>query len=112
MASAGTIVDKNTTSGNPATNTTKATESICPKGWVLPSKTQMDNQRDVSSFSPVLGGYYLNGTLYDEATYGYWWGSEAYTGLLRYRLIYNGNSLYAGNSNRHIGRYVRCVQAP
>ena len=113
LASAGTIIDKNTTSTNPATNINSATESICPRGWTLPSKTQIDSQTDIASFSPVLGGYYLQGTLEAEATRGYWWGSEAYSGALRYRLYYNGSSLATGNSGRRYhGIYIRCVQAP
>ena len=87
-----------------------ATESVCPKGWTLPSKTQIDGQRDINSFSPVLGGYYYNGTLNDEATYGIWWGSEAYLGASRYNLRYNGSNLYtSSNGSRYGGRYVRCV---
>ena len=109
LASAGTITDENTTSSNPATNTTPATESICPKGWTLPSKTQIDGQRNVSSFSPVLGGLYVNGSLYNESTDGYWWDSTAYNSAIRYRLSYNGSSLYTGNGGRHDGFYVRCV---
>ena len=112
LATAGTIIDKNTTSANPATNTNPATESICPKGWTLPSKTQIDNQRNVSSFFPVLGGGYRNGALDNEAMRGYWWGSEAYGGGKRYYLGYNdSSSLYADNFYRSYGRYVRCVQA-
>ena len=112
LATAGTIIDENTTQSTPATNTTKATESICPKGWTLPSKTQIDSQRDVASFSPVLGGYYFNGTLYNETTHGFWWGSEAYIGAVRYAMGYNGSSLYTDLNVRRAGRYVRCVQAP
>ena len=113
IASAGTIVDLNTTSSNPATNMDKATESICPKGWTLPNKTQIDGQRNIASFSPVLGGSYSNGSLYDESARGYWWGSTAYTGARRYFLDYDGSSLYTNNrSRRNSGFYVRCVQAP
>ena len=103
------------TSSNPATNTTTATESICPKGWTLPNKTQIDSQRDVSSFSPVLGGNYRNGTLDGETTNGFWWGNEAYGGARRYSLNYDGDSLYIGyygTSRRRNGLYIRCVQAP
>ncbi|MBQ3441127.1 hypothetical protein IJG27_02320 [Candidatus Saccharibacteria bacterium] len=112
LATAGTIVDKSTSSESPATNTAKATESICPKGWTLPNKTQTDSQKDINNFSPVLGGYYTNGTLY-ETTHGVWWGSTAYTGARRYSLRYDGSSLYTYYGNyRRDGRYVRCVQAP
>ena len=112
LATAGTIIDENTTSSSPATNTTTATESICPKGWTLPSKTQIDSQRNASSFSPVLGGNYENGTLYNEDAYGHWWGSTAYNGALHCGLRYNGSSLYTYNYRRPTGLYVRCVQAP
>ena len=117
LATAGTIIDKNTSSSNPATNINQATESICPKSWTLPDLTQIQSIGNntsayVSSFYPVLGGYYYNGTLNDEATRGFWWGSEAYNGTRRYRLGYNGSSLYTGNGLRRDGLYVRCVQAP
>ena len=112
LATAGTIIDKNTTSTNPATNINSATESICPKGWTLPNKTQIDSQRNIASFSPVLGGNYGYGTLYDEDTRAYWWGSTAYSGARRYLLYYYGSSLYTYYSYRHNGLYVRCVQAP
>ncbi|MBR3252585.1 hypothetical protein IKF84_00730, partial [Candidatus Saccharibacteria bacterium] len=48
---------------------------ICPKGWTLPAKTQIDSLSGgssstayVNSFSPVLGGDYINGTLNSEST--------------------------------------------
>ena len=73
---------------------------------------EIDSQRDINSFFPVLGGNYANGTLNNESTYGYWWGSTAYNGAARYGLGYNGSGLYTGgNLVRYYGRYVRCVQA-
>ena len=101
-----------------ASSTTTATQSICPKGWTLPSQTQIDslsggssNTTYVGSFSPVLGGYYLNGTLGNESTYGFWWGSTAYDSAQRYLLYYDGSSLYTDGGTRRSGFYVRCVQA-
>ncbi|MBQ6409942.1 hypothetical protein IJI18_01640 [Candidatus Saccharibacteria bacterium] len=90
-------------------NTT--TESVCPKGWTLPTTKQIDANRDTTNFSTVLGGYYSNGTLSDEATLGFWWGSEAYNGGKRYYLDYNGSSLHTnyGGGSRHRGFYIRCV---
>ena len=107
IASAGTIVEPNTI--DDATNMNTATESICPKGWTLPTMKQIDNNRDLTNFSLVLGGSYVNGTLVNEATYGRWWGSEAYSGARRYNLVYNGSSLSTYNSNRSSALYVRCV---
>ena len=100
-------------------STTTATQSICPKGWTLPAKTQIDSLSGgsgstayVGSFSPVLGGSYHNGTLIVESTQGSWWGSTAHNGAARYYLYYNGSSLYTGSAGRrNDGAYVRCVQA-
>ena len=75
----------------------------------MPTTKQIDANRDTASFSLVLGGYYTNGTLGNEATHGYWWGSEAYNGAWRYYLRYDGSSLYTRNYYRHVGVYVRCV---
>ena len=67
----------------------------------------------ILSFCPVLGGYYRNGILNNEVTIGRWWGSEAKSDASRYRLDYNGRTLYTGSSRyRHDGLYIRCVQAP
>ena len=120
LATAGTIIDRNTTSSNPATNINQATESICPKGWTLPDKTQTrsiapdsGSATYISSFSPVLGGNYRNSALDNEAERGLWWGSEAYNGAIRYYLNYDGSSLYTYRSGRRYdGFYIRCVQAP
>ena len=118
LATAGTIVDKNTSSENPVTNTNPATESICPRGWMLPNNTQIQSIGDnsstyISSFSPVLGGRYINGSIGNETTHGYWWGSEAYNGAARYSLYYNSDvKLYLNNYFRYTGYYIRCVQAP
>ena len=111
LASAGTITGTN--------NTTTATQSICPKGWTLPTQTQIDSLSGgsssttyVGSFSPVLGGRYSNGTLHNESTRGLWWGVTAYNGVFRYILGYNGSSLYTyKDALRCYGYYMRCVQA-
>ncbi|MBQ3293345.1 hypothetical protein IJG93_03570 [Candidatus Saccharibacteria bacterium] len=115
MASAGTI--KNSSNSDTTGTTVIATESICPKGWTLPAKKQIDtiggaspsSTTYVSSFSPVLGGNYGNGALYSESTLGLWWGSTAYDGATRYFLAYDGSSLYTDYSIRRNGRYIRCV---
>ena len=109
LASAGTIIDENTTQANPATNTNTATESVCPKNWALPTAKQIDNNRDTANFNLVLGGAYSNGVLVDEDTRGYWSGSDAYIDARRYRLSYNGSSLSTNYGSRHVGMYIRCV---
>ena len=109
LASAGTITDEDTTSSSPATNVTPATESICPKGWTLPSKTQVDGQRDMASFHPLFGGEYYNGALQNEDTRGGWWGSTAYEGYRRYTLHYDGSKLYTNKVLRYRGFSIRCI---
>ena len=116
LASAGTIANIN--SDDTTGNITTATESVCPKGWVLPSQTQTqsignDTSTYVANFNPVLGGYYGNGTLADISTRGSWWSSTAYNGGGRHRLVYNDNNLlYSLTARRYNGYYIRCVQAP
>ncbi|MBQ3292991.1 hypothetical protein IJG93_01615 [Candidatus Saccharibacteria bacterium] len=103
-----------------ASSTTTATQSICPKGWTLPSEVQIDSiggtlpgsSTYVPIFSPILGGYYYHGMLYSESTYGFWWGNAAHNGAARHVLRYDGSNLYTGNNYyRSDGSYIRCVQA-
>ena len=113
VASAGTITSTD--------NATTATESICPKGWSLPSKKQIDTLDNsstsggsgssvyVSSFSPVTSGSYYQGILYNETTRGHWWSSTADDGALRYNLDYANSKLYTGINGRHFGLSIRCV---
>ena len=103
-------MNKNNTDDSGNLNTT--TESICPKGWTLPTTKQIDSNKDTTNFNPIRGGSYGNGILYNEATHGRWWGSESSNSALRYYLIYNGSSLSTGNGGygyRYVGLYVRCV---
>ena len=97
-----------------------ATESICPKGWTLPTETKTrtiapntpGSATYVPSFSPVMGGYYANSGLQNEDTKGYWWGSTAYNGATRKYINYeNGNLITYSLGVRSRGYYIRCVQA-
>ncbi|MBQ3292982.1 hypothetical protein IJG93_01570 [Candidatus Saccharibacteria bacterium] len=91
-------------------NTNVANESICPKGWTLPSYVQSKNNNNTTDFTPVLGGNYVNGILYNEDIRGYWWISEAYSETLRYFLYYDGSNLTIGTGGiRYDGFYIRCV---
>ena len=95
-------------------NDTDATESICPKGWTLPTYAQIDNLVTLigsspSTFSPVYGGNYGDGTLYDESEYGGWLASTAGGTSYRYGLYYYGSELNWDYGDRTYGDYVRCV---
>ena len=127
LATAGTIIDENTDSEHPATNITTAIESICPKGWTLPSGGRIRSIAPLEPglatyipiFAPVHGGLYNNGELSNESTNGYWWSSSTSgsKGARREYINYNtgttypDGTLYVGGSYRHSGRYIRCIQA-
>ena len=91
-------------------NLNTATESVCPKGWALPTMKQIDSNRETTNFTPILGGLYSNGALGNESTYGYWWGSGASNGAVRSSLNHYDDGLYTGTYNRrNHGFYIRCV---
>ena len=115
-ATAGTITG--------SSNTTEATQDICPKGWRLPTGQnggeqtlltngtwQSWNTTYQTAFNPVAAGYYFNESLYNSGSYGRWWSSTASDTAVRYYLDYNtSNGLYSGNYYiRYNGLSVRCV---
>ena len=88
------------------------TYDICPKGWRLPTLSEMDGIRSYgSAFSPVLSGNYSNGTLYLTGSFGYWWSATAYGSYNQYSLGYNGSSLYTNNFYKYRGFSVRCIRS-
>ncbi|MBQ3441587.1 hypothetical protein IJG27_04775, partial [Candidatus Saccharibacteria bacterium] len=95
-------------------NTTEATKDICPSGWRLPTRSEFTTLKDtsgsVTSFSPVTGGHYGNGSLKNTG-YGYWWSSTAGSSKSRDFLYYRGSSLNTSNGRRYHGRYVRCIKS-
>ena len=90
-----------------------ATQDICPKGWSLPNKDQIDGlgSTTLSAFAPVTGGYYYGGTL-DNTSYGGWWSSTANLSSNQYYLRYNGSSsISTYGYGKYYGFYVRCVRS-
>ena len=107
-ASAGT----NCSDSNSTSSTT--TQNICPKGWTLPTQTQINsigasNSTYVASFAPVLGVVSSSGTLYSTGN-GYWWSATAGSATVQYFLRYDGTTLNTGINNKRDGYYVRCVR--
>ena len=94
-----------------------ATQSICPAGWTLPTGGSNSQQSGItgyaSAFSPVYSGYYLNGTLRNTGSYGYWWSATAYNSSNRYYLYYNSSSLYTSYYYyyKYYGFSVRCIRS-
>ena len=96
-----------------ASTAADTTADICPKGWSLPNKDQIDGLGGtayLSAFAPVTGGRFYNGTLVDT-NIEYWWSSTAYGSSSQYSLYYNGSSLYTGNGSKYNGFHVRCVRS-
>ena len=103
-ATAGTITG--------TSNTTAASQDICPKNWRLPTNSEYSGiTSSVSAFSPVYSGYYDNGSLINTGTAGYWWSSTARTAYSRYGLSYSSGSLSTVSGFfRYYGFSVRCVR--
>ena len=92
-----------------------ATQSICPAGWTLPTGGSSSQQSGITSyvdaFSPVLSGYYSNGSLYTTGSFGYWWSATALDNYNQYGLGYNVSSLYTSGNGKGVGASVRCIRS-
>lgn len=98
--------------------------SICPAGWRLPSRTEINSLTNDSAYSaafapsPVPGGYYYDGRYTFVGENGQWWSSS--------RGDADGSSLYAiyykigsnmltttlgSNTERWQGLNIRCIRA-
>ena len=102
----------------------EATDSICPKGWKLPTS----NNSNSGSFGGLVGSlnsttitqapYYFNpsgrvysGSLWSAGSYGYYWSSTAYSSTnYAYGLSFgSGGVLPSSSYNRYRGFSVRCL---
>lgn len=90
-----------------------ATQDICPKNWRLPTYGEQSGITSyISAFSPVLSGYYNNGSLSATDFYGYWWSATAYDRYYQYFLYFDGRSLLGSTRyDTGYGFSVRCVRS-
>ena len=105
-ASAGTVCNNSTEQD--------AAQDICPKGWRLPTNSEMSGITSyTSAFSPVYSGNYIDGSLYYTGSYGSWWSATAGSSTYQYRLNYDSGSLGTGyyNVNKYLGFSVRCLRS-
>ena len=103
------------------TGTSQSTQSICPKGWTLPSQSQfqqlINSGLSGSNFmnAPyylLCGGYLYGSLLYEEGLYGYYWTSTPSGSGYAYSLgFYSGGITVNNYGYRNYGRPVRCVAA-
>ena len=106
-ASAGTVCND--------TMKQDATQDICPKGWRLPTRDEMNGiTSSVSAFSPVYSGLYSEGSLIETGSYGHWWSATAYDSFSPYQYIlyYNSSGSLVTNVNtKFFGYSVRCIRS-
>ena len=104
---------------------TNATDSICPKGWKLPTSNNSNN----GSFQALVGnlnsttitqapyyfnpsGYVLSGSLRDAGRVGYYWSSTAYSSSsYAYYLYFGSGGVFPSSyyNYRYRGQSVRCL---
>ena len=102
------------------TGTSQSTQSICPKGWTLPSQSQfqqlINSGLSGSNFmnAPyylLRGGYLVDSSLYGAGSYGRYWSSTPNSSSIACSLyVYSGNA-YVSYDARYRGQSVRCVAA-
>ena len=102
------------------TDTSQSTQSICPKGWTLPSRSQfqtlIDNGLSGSNFmnAPyylLRGGYLYDSSLDGAGSAGFYWSSTPYGSSSAYVLGFDSGGVDAYGARRYGGRSVRCVAA-
>lgn len=107
-ATAGTCKDV-------AIDKAQASDSICPKGWRLPTSeeigvlTNQPTNKIAGNFTVYAG--YCDGTGFplDDSNYGYWWSSSADDNENVYRLRANNSNFDFASSAKNLGLSVRCV---
>ena len=108
--------------GGTIDNYAKATDSICPKGWRLPTSRsggEFDTLvGDLDSTTITQAPYYFNpsgcvisGSLRYAGNVGYYWSSTAYSSTSRaYYLAFGSGPVSPSNlSYRSLGFSVRCL---
>ena len=92
-----------------SSNSTDATQDICPAGWRLPNNAEINAVVSYKAqFRPVFTGYYADGT-YSDANGGYWWASTTASATERYRLYFTSSSYNIIANVRSLGEPVRCI---
>ena len=102
------------------TGTSQSTQSICPKGWMLPSQSQF--QQLINSglsgsdfmnapYYLLRGGNLLNSSLNTAGSNGFYWSSTPYGSSYAYVLYFYSGYVSTYDYFRYYGQPVRCVAA-
>ena len=84
---------------------------ICPKGWRLPTTSdvsKLSGTSYISVFSPVIGGNYANGRLMNTDS-GSWWARSHGIGENARGLNYSDGSLGELHTWKYYSAFARCV---
>ena len=102
------------------TGTSQSTQSICPTGWILPSRDQFqtlirsgltrDNFMNAPYYYPLSGNIY-NNALSGARETGRYWSATPYGSNNAYLLTLSLTYVDMGNPVRHCGQPVRCMAA-
>jgi len=97
-------------------NLNEAVDSVCPKGWRLPTNAEhlgiANNATYKALYNPVGGGEHV-GTVELLPTAGLWWSSTQYNEYNRYWLAYSNTSdtlTATGRVYRFSSIFVRCIK--
>ena len=107
------------------TDTSQASQSICPKGWTLPSPSHLQSlSSSISIASDILsapyyflrGGHLYSSRLVNSGEQGYYWSSSS-SHIEEARILSFGQNWQSGQfviqangpSERSLGSSVRCV---
>ena len=107
---------------NVAPEGTNATQDICPAGWRMPTNGSSGEHQALytaynsnatnfrNALSTPLSGYFYNGSVRDQGSYGYFWSSTRSSGSNMYYLdVYSSGVRPQVSSSRSYGRSVRCL---
>ena len=102
------------------TGTSQSTQSICPKGWTLPSQSQFQalinsglngNNFMQSPYYLLRGGDLGNSSLVNAGSYGLYWSSTPNRSRYAYILYFYSGGVNTDDDDRYNGQSVRCVAA-
>ena len=102
------------------TGTSQSTQSICPKGWTLPSQSQFQQliNSGLSGSNFMNAPYYLlrggalnDSSLLNAGSYGFYWSSTPSVSSPAYFLLFLSGFVSTLFDGRFLGLSVRCVAA-
>ncbi|MBQ8997012.1 hypothetical protein IJ095_03265 [Candidatus Saccharibacteria bacterium] len=90
---------------------TTATRSICPRGWMLPTRTALSGGTagTVLPFSAQASGYYSNSSGYNGGSLAYLWSRQSYASTTAYAYRYTRGTANSSNYEKKSPTPVRCV---